>query len=66
MPDLLIRNLDLGTVAWLKAKAAAHGRSISDEAKVVIIRRLWRDGAMPIEEAEADLRALNAELQGDD
>ena len=66
MPDLLIRNVDPETLAWLKEEAARHGRSISDEAKVILIRRLWRDGNMSTEAAKADLLPLNAVLERDD
>jgi plasmid stability protein len=66
MSDLLIRNVKPETLAWLKGEAHRHGRSISDEAKVILIRRLWRDGDLSTEVAEADLLALNAALLGDD
>ena len=66
MPDLLIRNVKPETMAWLKAEAKRHGRSLSDETKVVIIRRLWQDGDFSVEEATAELAALGATLKGDD
>lgn len=66
MPDLLVRNLKPETIAWLKAEAKRHGRSLSDQAKIVLIRRLWRDGDMTAEAAEADLGPLGATLEGDD
>ncbi|PWS38732.1 hypothetical protein DFH01_05595 [Falsiroseomonas bella] len=36
MPQLLVRNVDEETVAWLKARAAAHGRSVEAEHREVL------------------------------
>lgn len=66
MPDLLIRNVKPETMAWLKAEAKRHGRSLSNETKVVIIRRLWHDGDFTDEQATEELAALGATLKGDD
>jgi plasmid stability protein len=61
---LVIRNLDSGLHARLKARAAAQGRSMEEEA-----RRLLRDGlaaepAAPEQTLGAAMRALFAPLGG--
>jgi plasmid stability protein len=40
MADLLIRDIDPGLKRQLEEQAKAHGRSLSDEAKVLIRRGL--------------------------
>ncbi len=36
MPQLLVRDLDLGTIARLKASARQHGRSLQGEVKAIL------------------------------
>ena len=36
MAQLLVRNVDEETVAWLKSRAAAHGRSVEAEHREVL------------------------------
>ena len=56
MSDLLVRNLAPETLAWLKARAEKSSRSLSDEAKVIMTRRLMHDGDLPPADALALLR----------
>ena len=65
MVDILVRNLAPEMMAWLKAEAKRHHRSLSDEAKVIFLRRLWRDGDLSREIAERDLAAIGATLEGE-
>lgn len=44
MAQLLVRNVDEETVAWLKARAAAHGRSVEAEHRD-ILRQVRAAGA---------------------
>jgi plasmid stability protein len=64
MATLVIRNLDAGLHARLKARAAAEGRSMEEEA-----RRLLRDGleaepVIPEQTLGAAMHALFAPLGG--
>lgn len=43
MPDLLVRNLDEDTVARLKARAAAAGRSLQSELKTILEQQVSPD-----------------------
>ena len=36
MPQLLVRDLDAGTVERLKLRAQRHGRSLQDEVKAIL------------------------------
>jgi plasmid stability protein len=62
MGDLLIRNVQPWVLEAVKAEAHRHGRSVSDQAQVIIIRRLARDGDLPPEEAAELLGEFNATL----
>jgi plasmid stability protein len=62
MGDLLIRNLEQWVVDAVKAEAARHGRSLSDQAQVIIIRRLTQDGNLERSEGIELLREFNATL----
>ncbi len=46
MPSLTIRNLQPETKDELRRRATAHGRSMQDEARVILLDAL--DGAKPI------------------
>ena len=65
MPDMLIRGVKPETHAWLKAEAKRRGRSLSDQAKIVIIRVLVRDGDLDARLAEEELAKLGTTLEGD-
>ena len=60
MAQLLVRNVDEDTVAWLKARAAAHGRSVEAEHREIL--REARSGGAPADfwERAAQLRAETA------
>jgi plasmid stability protein len=60
MAQLLVRNVDAETVAWLKARAAAHGRSVEAEHREVL--RAARAASAPTDfwERAAKLRAETA------
>jgi plasmid stability protein len=60
MAQLLVRNVDEETVAWLKARAAAHGRSVEAEHREVL--RAARTASAPADfwERAAQLRAAMA------
>jgi plasmid stability protein len=62
MGDLLIRNLEQWVVDAVKAEAARHGRSLSDQAQVIIIRRLAQHGDMDRSDAIELLAEFNATL----
>ena len=36
MPDILVRGLQASTIARLKERAKAHGRSLQSEARIVL------------------------------
>jgi plasmid stability protein len=60
MAQLLVRNVDEETVAWLKARAAANGRSVEAEHREVL--RSARAASAPADfwERAAQLRAETA------
>jgi antitoxin FitA len=60
MAQLLVRNVDEETVAWLRARAAAHGRSVEAEHRETL--RAARAGSAPADfwERAARLRAETA------
>jgi plasmid stability protein len=60
MPQLLVRNVDEDTVAWLKARAAANGRSVEAEHREVL--RAARAASAPADfwERAARMRAETA------
>lgn len=62
MGDILIRNVESWVVDAVKSEAARHGRSLSDQAQVIIIRRLAQDGNLDPSEAIELLREFNATL----
>ncbi|MEX0782451.1 MAG: hypothetical protein WD557_07365 [Dehalococcoidia bacterium] len=62
MGDLLVRNLEPSVVDELKAEAARRGRSLSDQAQVILIRRLAQDGNLDRSRAIALLSEFNATL----
>lgn len=60
MAQLLVRNVDEETVAWLKARAAAHGRSVEAEHREIL--RAARAASAPADfwERAARMRAETA------
>ena len=60
MAQLLVRNVDEETVAWLKARAAAHGHSVEAEHREIL--RAARAASAPADfwERAAQLRAETA------
>ncbi|MEX1104461.1 MAG: hypothetical protein WED87_09435 [Dehalococcoidia bacterium] len=62
MGDLLVRNLEPSVVDELKAEAARRGRSLSDQAQVILIRRLAQDGNLDRSRAIELLSEFNATL----
>ncbi|MGG5819327.1 FitA-like ribbon-helix-helix domain-containing protein [Falsiroseomonas sp. HW251] len=60
MAQLLVRNVDEETVAWLKARAAANGRSVEAEHREIL--RAARQSSAPSDfwERAARLRAQTA------
>ncbi len=61
MAQLLVRNVDEETVAWLKARAAANGRSVEAEHREIL--RAARANGAP-EEFWARAARLRAGLSG--
>lgn len=61
MAQLLVRNVDEETVAWLKARAAAHGRSVEAEHRELL--RSARESSAP-EDFWIRAARLRAELVG--
>jgi plasmid stability protein len=61
MPQVLVRDLDEGVVARLKARARRHGRSLQKEAKAIL-----EDAARlsPMDEARAAAEKVRARLAG--
>lgn len=58
MAQLIVRDLDDGIVAALKARAARHGRSAEAEHRRILEATLGREGEMSeFAEAAAALRA---------
>ena len=59
MAQVLIRNLDEATVAALKAKASAHGRSLEHELRMLLTEAagLTRE---EVRETASRIRALKA------
>ena len=62
MGDLLIRNLEPWVVDAVKAEAAKHGRTLSDQAQVILIRRLTQDGNLERSRGIELLQEFNATL----
>ncbi len=60
MAQLLVRNVDEETVAWLKARAAANGRSVEAEHREIL--RGAREASAPTDfwERAAQMRAETA------
>jgi plasmid stability protein len=61
MGQLLVRNVDDETIAWLKARAAASGRSVEAEHREVL--RAAKAGSAPTDFWERAAK-LRAELAG--
>lgn len=61
MAQLLVRNVDEETVAWLKARAAAHGRSVEAEHRDIL--RQARAASAPADFWDRAAR-LRAETEG--
>jgi plasmid stability protein len=65
MSDLLLRNTDFHLLSRLRASARDHGRSVSEEAQVLLRKALWK----PIEQrrmGDALLALVPEEARGDD
>ena len=57
MPTLVIRNVEDAVHARLKREAAAHGRSMEEEARLILRERL---AAMPAESRPSWVDAIRA------
>jgi plasmid stability protein len=60
MAQLLVRGVDEATVAWLKARAAANGRSVEAEHREVLRAARAASPASDFWERAARLRAETA------
>jgi plasmid stability protein len=58
MPDILIRGLDSRTLRRLKDRAKRHGRSLQNEAKIVIENA----AGLSLEEAVESARQIRVKL----
>jgi plasmid stability protein len=63
MPSMTIRNLDDALKRRLRIRAATHGRSMEDEARVILRDALNREAGAPANLAAA-IRARFAPLGG--
>jgi plasmid stability protein len=59
MSQVIVRNLDQQTVSALKSRAAAHGRSLEQELRIVLAQAAQPSRQDVIEIAEA-IRSLGA------
>ena len=64
MATLVIRNLDPALHARLKARAATQGRSMEEEARVLLRDGLAAEPAIPDQTLGAAMRALFGRLGG--
>jgi plasmid stability protein len=55
MATLSIRNIDDGLKAWLKRRAAAHGRSMEEEARRILRDALDREPRQTLADIAAEL-----------
>jgi plasmid stability protein len=60
MPQVIVRNLDQRTVSALRSRAAAHGRSLEQELRIVLAAAAKPSRQEVIEIAEA-IRLLGPE-----
>ncbi len=60
MAQLLVRGIEEDTVAWLKARAAAHGRSVEAEHREVLREARAASPGSDFWERAAQLRATMA------
>ena len=54
MPELRVPDLDDDTLSALEAQAEAHGRSLSEEARVILTQHVERQAGIRTGEARAD------------
>jgi plasmid stability protein len=65
MSNLLIRNIDPGLLERLRARARAHGLSVSEEAQA-LLKRAFAEPTKQRKMGEALLALIPDEAKGDD